>query len=86
MSEHKDGGAAFPIPERKERDPFLEPDNSLDGMSLRDWFAGRAINLFSLTDAKADELVEGTMLPRHDIAAKFCYNLADAMIAERDKR
>lgn len=44
-----------------------------DGMSLRDYFAARAITLFHLDNRDV----------MHDAVAKFCYSLADAMLVER---
>ncbi|MES2706105.1 MAG: hypothetical protein V4726_05815 [Verrucomicrobiota bacterium] len=39
-----DGGAAFPAPDdyRQDGTPVYGPKN-LDGMTLRDWFAGKAL-------------------------------------------
>lgn len=46
-----------------------------DGMSLRDWFAGQAVSaaLTSLTLFTPEGM------------AKRCYEIADAMLAEREK-
>ena len=49
-----------------------------EGMSLRDWFAGQA--LVSMTDLVADN---ETSWPN---IAKYCYNAADTMLAEREKQ
>lgn len=59
-----DGGPAFPCP--------IE-DATQCGMSLRDWFAGMAL--------------QGIVIHAHyiDDMAKTSYEVADAMIAERDK-
>lgn len=45
------------------------------GMSLRDWFAGQALAVLAHSDyvGEAGE------------TSKYCYKMADAMIAERDK-
>ena len=45
------------------------------GMSLRDWFAGMALGGYMVSDLA----VNGPL------AAQMCYEIADAMIAERDK-
>ena len=54
-------------------------------VDLHDWFAGQAIQLFSLTPESMRDLMNGQP-PDHEFVAKFCYDLADAMMAERDKR
>lgn len=63
-----DGGPAFPG----------GYEECLDGMSLRDWFAGQALTTVShiaTTAAAAD----------HAIAAR-CYDVADAMLMEKRHR
>ena len=47
MNEANDGGPAFPVPS----------EDSGPGMSLRDWFAGRALS--ALADRVKDEELEG---------------------------
>ena len=49
------------------------------GMTLRDWFASKA-----LQGRLAGESVDYDQLPKP--VAEFCYRMADAMIAEREKR
>ena len=66
MSAPKDGGAAFPIYPDQD---FL----GLQGMSLRDWFAGQALAGLA-TD---DQWTSTPALARH------CYGIADAMLAAR---
>lgn len=89
MANHTDGGPAFPS------DPYIDHpahgrihkaqvgDQPYDGMSLRDWFAGRALSalLSNSTIRGVENLVE-TIPPSYAAAS---YNLADAMIAERSK-
>lgn len=72
MDEPKDGGQAFPTPIAGIGDGGLEY-SQVGGMSLRDWFAGKAI---SAAWAQADR-VEG--------AARLAYRVADAMLAERKR-
>ena len=64
-----DGGPAFPLTEdavcHKNR------DFAMQGMSLRDWFAGQAM-------ANANYRMVN---PAHQ--ARLAYDLADAMLAER---
>lgn len=67
----KDGGAAFPTPKYYD-EKFL---GYVDGMTLRDWFAGQAlVGLMASDDAEAC-----------DKDAAYAYRLADAMLAERAK-
>ena len=63
-----DGGAAFPYPYGPQGAP---------GMSLRDWFAGLAMQGF-----RANEDGFSTDDP---VVAKWSYEQADAMLAERAK-
>jgi hypothetical protein len=68
-----DGGSAFPQPAKHYDDgsSSIPPNN---GMSLRDWFAGQALQghlAFPGSDLYADD------------AAKIAYRYADAMIAAR---
>ena len=74
---HDDGGPAFPRPSSEAVDgrgnhfwPSAET-----GMSLRDWFAGMAMQ--GLFAGQCDDGWEP------DAAAKMSYFVADAMIAER---
>ena len=68
----KAGGAAF---------PFFAEDSServvaQEGMTLRDWLAGQALSGYMVTNLAINVWQ----------AAKFCYEVADAMIAERDRK
>jgi hypothetical protein len=61
-----DGGPAFPVP----------GDQPLDGMSLRDWFAGQAMQSIILAD--------GIQYANAETAhAEFAYRQADAMLIAR---
>lgn len=66
----RSGGPAFPVPE-------YQSDVELHGMTLRDWFAGQAL-------AAALIIVEGEIETAENIASR-AYEIADAMIAERNK-
>lgn len=55
-----------------------------EGMTLRDWFAGRALSDVAwgfTSDGKASEISEQSARN----CAAMCYQLADAMLEERDK-
>lgn len=84
MSEIKDGGPAFPSGkfEPGGRDilgkEFPPKIINTGGMSLRDWFAGMAMQIL---------LQHGTeAFPQFKDIAAETYRFADAMIAEREKR
>lgn len=93
MSEQKDGGPAFPVltaedPTGCYRQPIAE------GMSLRDWFAGQVLSGYSSIyedrsfGAMAQEKYgtkEVWMAELAKIDAAYCYRIADAMLAEREK-
>lgn len=69
----KDGGPAFP-------DPTGMYPNTKHGMSLRDYFAGRALG-----GLLADERVTVHDAKRRETLAANCYLIADAMLLERAK-
>lgn len=75
----RDGGPAFPTLADVEYESghALELDTS--GMSLRDWFAGQALNGLIASIQPHERLTD------HPLAAKNCYAVADAMLAERAK-
>lgn len=65
---HEQGGSAFPIPGSEVGTNPVEY-----GMSLRDWFAGQALNALIQTGHDKDGAVE------------YAYSTADAMLKEREK-
>jgi len=77
-----DGGPAFPVPE--EHGQQMQPDGkweqrwigSSPGMSLRDWFAGMALNA-----------IAGPYSSEHRIqyCGDLAYKLADAMLKARSQ-
>ena len=77
MSAPNDGGPAFPNLELRHTcgDPIIEAST---GMSLRDWFAGQALAGWLAVET-------GTIMGYEPSIAKGCYDLADAMLAEREK-
>ncbi len=80
----KDGGPAFPRPVSEDRYSGDQPDGNCTvpdqcGMSLRDWFAGQALcGLIASNDENAGDRLEE--LPG------YAYQIADAMLAQREKR
>lgn len=67
------GGLAFPCP--------IDCKETEMGMSLRDWFAGQALIAVFSGAERNDGWDERTA----KVNAGFAYELADAMIAEREK-
>lgn len=81
MSKIDDGGPAFP-----QNDAVVNRINNLDGMSLRDWFAGQAMS--GLVVMSATREWRGLMDDVKDdgeedeaVVAEMAYRIADAMIA-----
>jgi len=73
MSEKENGGPAFPHPQGWRRDPEIS-----DGMSMRDYFAAKAVQGFLASWGVAHELTFAQM-------ASEAYAMADVMLAERAK-
>lgn len=69
-TDDKTGGPAFPNSVQPDF-RWAEP-----GMTLRDWFAGQA-----LAGMMADPTLTGTK----ESTARYCFECADAMLAERSK-
>ena len=77
-----DGGPAFPA-------VIHVSSSTVDikktkGMTLRDWFAGKAISIFDVGQEEIQRIQKGDP-PDHKTVAKFCYKLADIMLKERGK-
>jgi hypothetical protein len=73
MSKIDDGGQAFPTP---DGDRGL----AVPGMSLRDYFAGQAINAMMLGYKPT---IDDNPLDLPGLLAKSSYRIADAMLAAR---
>ncbi len=71
------GGPAFPV-----SIPGVG-DNGCAGMSLRDWFAGQVIA--EITRARFAVPSDIMQNPVSDDIACICYEIADAMLKERNK-
>lgn len=76
MTNRKDGGDAFPCAGNPEYDQFMP------GMSLRDWFAGMALQGFL---AHPSDGYMGDDYDWYTEIPKTAYKYADAMLAEREK-
>jgi len=74
-----DGGPAFPC---QPLDAQGNPCNAAqDGMSLRDWFAGQALQGYLAAFADAS-----ISFPKETKAASMAYAYADAMLAARKEK
>ena len=87
MTDKDTGGPAFPgsdwvnVPdcENPNAPPYKQVEYGPgSGMSLREWFAGHALS--SIT---ANDFALHNYIPSH--IAEWAYQMADAMLAERDK-
>lgn len=82
MSERKDGGTAFPTVSDQHYGDGMTAVTANPGMTLRQWYAGMAMNGFLATMPRATD----TEMPHlFEIAALRSFQLADAMIAEGSK-
>lgn len=73
-----DGGQAFPYQTGIEA---KYPGETIPGISLRDWFAGKA--LVGLFAQSAHPQSPGISSDHYAAAAVECYRIADAMLAAR---
>jgi hypothetical protein len=83
-NEPKDGGLAFPTYVH----PTSNDGREMSGMSLRDWFAGQALNgicagLCASPEDSGDTRGGANHRISFSHAAKDAYTLADAMLAAR---
>lgn len=77
-----DGGPAFPVPmiESPNHGPVpVTTYGNLGGMTLRDWFAGQALPVVAMPAS------DGSICQNTEKLAAWAYELADAMLAERNK-
>ena len=75
---NKTGGSAFPEVISDKDNNGRYDTYSYGGMSLRDYFAGQVLGSFGSIEMKAK------IMPWAAIA-RFCYEIADTMLAEREK-
>ncbi len=69
----EDGGPAFPVPVTPTRDGGWASCKEVEGMTLRDWFAGQALAGLAASCSNS---------PDGDIA-RWSYEFADAMLVAR---
>jgi len=72
----KNGGPAFPQVPTYNMPEGIISINVSPGMALRDWFAGQAL---AGSTANPDP-----SLSNDELAAAWCYRMADAMLAARE--
>lgn len=84
-----DGGSAFPVASIRRwnnADKQLFDSEGQEGMSLRDFFAGmamqEAIRAATTTKMEGNNIEQGVNLGN---AAVLAYGIADAMLKEREK-
>jgi|ETNvirnome_2_300_1030623.scaffolds.fasta_scaffold00183_14 hypothetical protein len=77
MTDKKDGGPAFPTFDCYIKVPGKERIKFKGGMTLRDYFAGKALCII--------HGVERSKLLNPSDVARHAYTIADAMLQERDK-
>lgn len=78
MSKKPDNPSAYPNITAVMGGGMVQPHVSTKGgMSLRDYFAGQTLASGFIGDLADNE---------HEKIAEFCYDRADAMLAEREKR
>lgn len=88
MNTPNDGGPAFPVPEIFTEDGDIVPVGS-SGLSLRDWFAGMALNGMAANESWSGAFAtpEDTEYPENYLpeVARVAYAAADAMLKAREK-
>jgi hypothetical protein len=75
----KDGGPAFPCSNEQYTHGNPQSGDAWSGLSLRDWFAGRALG--AIMESDGIQYMHGDHIKRH---AGLAYEYADAMLAARE--
>jgi hypothetical protein len=79
------GGPAFPRPaSTDEANTCCGVFYDQEGMSLRDWFAGQALNGMLAHSTRYRPLPTASQ-NWHEAISEEAYQIADAMLAEREK-
>ena len=78
---NKDGGSAYPMFNNQKGDCSRDDFIYESGMTLRDYFAGQV-----LAGLMADANVNLNETENVKVIAASCYEIADAMLAEREKK
>lgn len=72
------------VPESNDQNSNDPTIIEVDSRLLRDYFAAQAIRLFTMDENSLNQLRSG-LVPNHQLVADFCYTLADAMLARRNR-
>ena len=80
MSNTKTGGPAFP------KTPFIEIGTPQNGMTLRDYFAAKAMHIMWDAYDKGYCGLNNNDAPNVEIIAEGAYQMADAMLKARDAK
>lgn len=80
-TKRNDGGPAYPTHVQTTSVDGQEFSYTMQGMTLRDWFAGQALAGFIATFAHPQAINP----PEPENAAGWAYQYADAMIAAREQ-
>jgi len=84
MSTPNDGGPAFPNAQRLfDNDTQSWAVHSVGGMTLRDWFAGMALQ--GEVANPSSGLFEADSITFTELA-EDCYRMADAMLSARERK
>jgi hypothetical protein len=67
---------------------YIAHSDEQDGMTLRDWFAGHAMQglLSESGCAIATEIADKEGITESQAVASYAFKMADAMLAEREKQ
>ena len=88
-TEINDGGPAFPLPTIDLQTHEIKYPKHVQGMSLRDWFAGQAMAGNCAADPNEDPKsgdLRSWSSAAYASMAEHCYALADAMLAAREQK
>lgn len=80
-----DGGPAFPVTLTYEREGKPPEVETYSGMTLRDWFAGQALGGIAAVSYQLAADASAEVRGLHPAIAESAYEVADAMLAERDR-
>jgi hypothetical protein len=84
MNNTNTGGAAFPMNWVKQEAPNLNVILEQRGMTLRDYFAAKAL-VALIADPDAEEAEKITGKPFRIAVAHLAYDIADAMLKVREE-
>ena len=87
MTNKDTGGPAFPSKKKVYRAGYATDEYvPVDGMTLRDYFAAKAMQIMWDAYDKGYCGLNNQDAPNVEVIAKASYSMADAMLAERSKK